>query len=392
MKTFLLFVARFVLLALVLFAIYQVQERLFPHLNGYYQVIVLNAGIAVILAVSLNLVNGITGQFSLGHAGFAAIGAYVSAYFTKEIGTHLLDPISFIIGISLGALMAGLAGLLVGLPSLRLRGDYLAIVTLGFNQIIISIIQNLDVVGGASGYPNIPLYTTFAWVWGLALICILSIRNLAVSELGRSMRAIRDDEIAAEAAGINTTRVKVIAFVYSAMWAGVAGALQVHFLQSATPESFTFVQSIEVVVSVVLGGLGSITGSALAATGLTILQEVLREVPGAFYTGIVLVFVAFYWNFTKLSAEKRLNRASFGRGIIIPLVSLGVLMLLYFYPAAHAFLESNKSALRYVIYSLILIVVMLLRPQGLLGRREWSFAALQRAFNFAARRDARING
>ncbi|RYX86770.1 branched-chain amino acid ABC transporter permease [bacterium] len=392
MKTTFLFVARFIAIALAIAVLYGFQNTLFTHLNGYYQVIVLNAGIAVILAVSLNLVNGITGQFSLGHAGFAAIGAYGSAYFTKEIGGQLLDPLSFILGITLGAVLAGIAGLLVGLPSLRLRGDYLAIVTLGFNQIIISIIRNLEVVGGAAGYSDIPLYTTFAWVWGLALLCILSIRNLAVSELGRSMRAIRDDEIAAEAAGINTTRIKVLSFVYSAMWAGVAGALQVHFLQSATPEGFTFVQSIEVVVSVVLGGLGSITGSALAGMGLTILQEALREVPGAFYTGVVLVFVSFYWNFTKLRAEKQLNRASLVRGIIIPAVSLALLLGLYFYPSARTFLESNKSALRYVIYSLILIVVMLLRPQGLLGRREWSFAGLQRAFNLGSGRDPRING
>jgi len=207
--------AGFVLLVAVL---YGIQSALFaahhPVVNPYYQSIIINVGIAVILAVSLNLINGITGQFSLGHAGFMAVGAYVSAYFTKEVGNHIIDPLSFAIGICLGAIAAGGAGLLVGLPSLRLRGDYLAIVTLGFNQIIVSLIRNIKAIGGASGYSDIPAFTTFAWVFALVILCIVSIRNLAVSSLGRSMRAVRDDEIAAEAAGINTTRVKVIAFVY----------------------------------------------------------------------------------------------------------------------------------------------------------------------------------
>lgn len=377
---------RFAGVLLMLLLIYGLQQAFFPPKvtdYNYYQGIVLNAGIAVILSVSLNLVNGITGQFSLGHAGFMAIGAYVSAYFTKEVGSQLLDPLSFFIGIALGALMAGLAGLLVGLPSLRLRGDYLAIVTLGFNQIIVSIIRNLEVIGGASGYSGIPAFTTIAWVWGLAFLCIFSIRNLASSSLGRSMRAVRDDEVAAEAAGINTTKVKVTAFVYSAMWAGVAGALLVHFQQTATPENFTFLQSIEVVVSVVIGGLGSITGSALAAAGLTILQEVLREVPGAFYTGIVVVFVAFYWNIQRLRAEKRATPAHLVRTSITSSICLLAIVGVYFYPLTHAFLENNKGALRYVIYSLLLIIVMLLRPQGLLGRSEWSFAALKRGQRIA---------
>ena len=359
--------------------LYFTQTYLFSGINPYHQSIIINAGIAVILAVSLNLINGITGQFSLGHAGFMAVGAYVAAYFTKEIGGQLLDPLNFSIGIVLGALAAGLAGFIVGLPSLRLRGDYLAIVTLGFNQIIISLIRNIEIVGGAAGYSGIDKLTTFAWVFGLALACIWSIRNLAVSALGRSMRAVRDDEIAAEASGINTTRVKVIAFVYSAMWAGVAGALQAHFIQTANPGDFTFIRSVEVVVSVVLGGLGSITGSALSAVGLTVLQEQLREVPIAFYTLVALVFLAFYWNLARLRAEKRGDVASIARAVIVPAAILSLMAGVYFYPLSRAFLETNKGALRYVIYSLILIVVMLLRPQGLLGRSEWSFAALKRS-------------
>ncbi len=388
---------RFFAFALFVTALVGIQDVLFraeaPPVNPYYQDVLLNAGIAIILAVSLNLINGITGQFSLGHAGFMAVGAYVSAYFTKEIGGPLLNPISFAIGISLGALAAGLAGFVVGLPSLRLRGDYLAIVTLGFNQIIVSLIQNISVVGGASGYSDIPAFTSFAWVFALVVVCIWSIRNLAVSNLGRSMRAVRDDEIAAEASGINTTRVKVIAFVYSAMWAGVAGALQAHYIQTATPKDFTFLRSIEVVVSVVLGGLGSITGAALSATGLTVLQVILRGVPGAFYTSIALVGIAAYWNTIRLRNE-RSPRSAHVRGFVVSIFALIVLCTFYYspilkpalerifprldFPDLRGFLESSKGALRYVIYSVILIVVMLLRPQGLLGRREWSFAALRR--------------
>ena len=380
--------------AAVLAALWALQTYALPHLNPYYQIILLNAGIAVILAVSLNLINGITGQFSLGHAGFMAIGAYVSAYFTKEIGpgtigayvsAHFVKEIgssgfevaapidNFLtlgFGICVGALAAGWAGLIVGLPSLRLRGDYLAIVTLGFNQIIISIIQNLEIVGGAAGYSGIPRLTTFLWTFALVFLCILTVRNLAISDLGRSMRAVRDDEIAAEASGINTTRIKVLAFVFSAMWAGVAGALQVHLIQLANPNDFTFLKSVEVVVSVVLGGLGSITGSALAAVGLKVLEEVLRDVPGVIWTSLGLIALSTYWNYPR-------HRAAIARGfsgivgwLIGPVLALIIVALAYFY--AYDFLAQSKGSLRYILYALILIVLMLLRPQGLLGRGEWS--------------------
>jgi branched-chain amino acid transport system permease protein len=195
-------------------------------LNPYYMQILVLAGINVTLAVSLNLINGITGQFSLGHAGFMAIGAYVSAYFTRDIGPNLpfVDPLVFAISLLLAGIAAGLAGLLVGLPSLRLRGDYLAIVTLGFGQIITSLLRTIKFSGGTTFIENVPKNTDFAWSFGIAALCILSIRNIADSQLGRAMRAVREDEIAAEAAGVNTTRAKVTAFVISAMWAGVAAA------------------------------------------------------------------------------------------------------------------------------------------------------------------------
>ena len=183
--------------------------------DPYNQQIIILAGVNVILAVSLNLINGVTGQFSLGHAGFMGVGAYTCAAFTYYAGPRLalIDPLIFAIGLLIGALCAGIAGLLVGLPSLRLRGDYLAIVTLGFGQIVVSIIRTIKEVGDASGFTGLSRYTNVAWVFGLVVVCILSMRNLADSQLGRSMRAVRDDEIAAEAAGIDTTRVKVLAFV-----------------------------------------------------------------------------------------------------------------------------------------------------------------------------------
>lgn len=392
---------RIVAFALLIFALMRVDSQLVPLLKyqdkqyGYHEVIFISAGVAVILAVSLNLINGITGQFSLGHAGFMAVGAYVSAYFTKEIGGQMVDPLNFTIGILLGALAAGLAGLVVGLPSLRLRGDYLAIVTLGFNQIIISLIRNIPKVGGASGYHDIPKFTTVSWVLGMVFLCILCVRNLADSQFGREMRAVREDEVAAEATGVNTTKVKVLAFVISAMWAGVAGALQAHFIQGANPGDFTFMRSVEVVVSVVLGGLGSITGAALAAAGLAVLQEVLRNVPGVFWTGICLAALAAYWSYGKHALAIKRRAIAVVSWLIGPLILVALLFIMkswpslapvlnarvsYFstHPLSGDWFVSNKGALRYIIYSLILIILMLLRPQGLLGRAELSFRRRRR--------------
>jgi branched-chain amino acid transport system permease protein len=362
----------------VIGCLYGIERNIFPLLDGYQQIILINAGIAVILAVSLNLINGITGQFSLGHAGFMAIGAYTCAYFTKEIGGGLLDPINLLLGLTLGAVCAGIAGFLVGMPSLRLRGDYLAIVTLGFNQIIVSIIRNMKVVGEASGYVGIPKLTSFAWVFGMVFLCILTIKNLACSGIGRSMRAVRDDEIAAEAAGINTTQIKVTAFVFSAMWAGVAGGLQANFIRYANPNDFTFMKSFEIVVSVVLGGLGSITGSALAAAGLKVLEEVLREVPGVFWTGLGLIALATYWGYIAHRAEIKRGFSGIVSWLLTPTISLILVLSLYFY--AFDWLNESKGSLRYILYAIILIVLMLLRPQGLLGRNEWSFS-IKKLFN-----------
>jgi branched-chain amino acid transport system permease protein len=290
--------------------------------NRYVVQIVILCGINVMLAVSLNLINGFTGQFSIGHAGFMAIGAYASAMFSLKIGSGwvaaltgagLPAPIAatpaLLAALLVGGALAAIAGYLVGLPSLRLRGDYLAIVTLGFGEIIRVLILNIDAVGGPRGLPGIPGWVDVFWV-GLGVVAMLLVaRHLALSTHGRALFAIRDDEVAAEALGVDTTRYKVLAFVIGAFFAGVAGGLFAHYLSYLNPNSFTFIKSIEVIAMVVLGGMGSVSGSVLAAIILTLLPEVLRPV----------------------------------------------------------------KDYRMVMYSLMLIVLMITRPQGLLGSREISW-------------------
>ncbi len=259
--------------------------------NPYLFQILILCGINIILAVSLNLVNGFTGQFSIGHAGFMAIGGYTAAALTYYLGPAVISRMSevgvpanvsgvsfFVVALLLGGAASAVAGFLVGLPSLRLRGDYLAIVTLGFGEIIRVMILNIDAVGGARGFADIPRYTNFFWVAFFALVTIVFVRNLATSSHGRAFLSVREDEIAAEALGINTTQYKVLAFVIGAFFAGVAGGLFGHYLMYLHTNSFTFMKSFEVVIMVVLGGMGSITGSIIAAVILTVLPEALRPV------------------------------------------------------------------------------------------------------------------
>jgi len=267
-------------------------------------------GIAIILAVSLNLVNGLTGQFSIGHAGFMAVGGYVSAVLLMHGPSEDPYRIFFVCSIAGGAGAAALAGWLVGKPSLRLRGDYLAIVTLGFGEIIRVVIENTRLFGGAIGLSPIPRYADFTWIWTAAIATILITKRLRESTHGRAFLSVREDEVAAEAMGVDTTGYKVRAFVISAGLAGVAGALSGAFEGNLSPQSFTFVRSFEIVAMVVLGGMGSITGSTIAAAVLTLLPEYLRAL----------------------------------------------------------------ANLRMVIYSIALVVLMLVRPRGLFGTREaWDF-------------------
>jgi branched-chain amino acid transport system permease protein len=312
-------------LGFLLLVNYYLPSRLNPYL---FQILIL-IGINTMLAVSLNLINGFTGQFSIGHAGFMAIGGYSSAFLTYYFGASLVQGLSsivifpwlaksivFVTALVLGGGLAALAGLVVGIPSLRLKGDYLAIATLGFGEIIRVIILNVNAVGGARGFADIPGYTNLFWVLFFMLLTIIVVRNLVYSSHGRAFLSVREDEVAAEAMGINTTYYKVYAFVIGAFFAGIAGGLFGHYLMYLHTNSFTFMKSIEVIIMVVLGGMGSITGSILAAIILTILPEALRVV----------------------------------------------------------------KDYRMVIYSLILIILMLTRPQGIFGVQELSLNRIRNMF------------
>jgi branched-chain amino acid transport system permease protein len=311
--------------ALGLVALNQVMEHGFGdfQINPYYARVINLIGINITLAVSLNLINGLAGQFSIGHAGFMAVGGYTATYVTVYhgaaiaalVGASVTDRLGasvvMIPSLAAGAVAAALAGLVVGIPSLRLRGDYLAIVTLGFSEIIRVVILNTPAVGGATGFTDAIPITNFFWIFAMAILTIVIVRNIATSTFGRALAAIRGDEIAAEAMGVDTTRYKVLAFVISAALAGVAGGLSGQlFANPLNPQSFNFVRSIEVIVMLVLGGIGSITGATVGATILTILPEALRTVDRQF------------------------------------------------------------PGLRMVFYAVLLILLMIYRPQGLLGRRE----------------------
>jgi branched-chain amino acid transport system permease protein len=257
-------------------------------LDPYYLDVLNKIGINVILAVSLNLINGYTGQFSLGHAGFMAVGAYSSAAITMFVGPKILghaaaNPLNpgticlFVAALYIGGLAAAAAGFLVGAPSLRLKGDYLAIVTLGFGEIIRVIFRNIDSLGGALGLNGIPSYTNIFWVLGTAAVCTYVVLTMVHSTYGRGFLAVRDDEVAAEAMGLNTTRYKVVAFVVGAFFAGIAGGLYGHYTLSIDPKGFGFMRSIEIVVIVILGGMGNTAGVIAAAVLLTLLPEFLRQ-------------------------------------------------------------------------------------------------------------------
>lgn len=317
------------------------------YIEEYVVQIINMVGVSIILAVSLNVINGLTGQFSLGHAGFMAIGAYVSAYFTTDLSyfnpetaEYITDPAlvdsvwGYLGSLLAGGVVAAVAGLIVGIPTLRLRGDYLAIATLGFGEIVRILITNFERVGGANGLSGIPQFKiilmgegrdataldgTF-FIFAFVVLCIILSAQLQRSTYGRALIAVRENELAAEVMGIPAVRLKITAFVYGAFFAGVAGGLFAHLLQTVTPASFTFMKSVEVVVMLVLGGLGSMTGAIVGAIVLTVLPEALRDVEQ----------------------------------------------------------EIDLPGIRMVVYSLILILLMIFRPQGIFGQRELSLRLLGR--------------
>ena len=274
-------------------------------IDSYTTQVIIFAAINVTLAVSLNLVMGETGQFSLCHAAFKAVGAYTSALLTGKAlpallphlswsGTSWASQLSFLPVLLLAGLVAALAGLIVGGPSLRLRGDYLAMVTLGFGEIIRVLLQNTNAVGGARGMDGILPATNLFWAIGVAVVTLYTIISLVRSTYGRGFLAVRDDEIAAAAMGIDTTRFKVTAFVIGAFFAGVAGALFAHAVEYISPEGFNFIRSFEIIVMVILGGLGRPVGVAIAAVLITLLNEWLRdfsEYRMVIYALIIILFM-----------------------------------------------------------------------------------------------------
>jgi branched-chain amino acid transport system permease protein len=344
---------------------------------AYYYDIAIGIGIAIVLASGLNLVNGHTGQFSLGHAAFMGLGAYFASMVTLGIefplvpypefagapawlvvfksvawvlamatnsllsllnawvtaAHHLPMPVQFVAALVVGGLVAAVAGLLVGVPSLRLKGDYLAIVTLGFNEIIRVVIQNAEPLGAQRGLGGMPLQTNVFWTFSAAALTIYVVRNLVNSTYGRGFLAVRDDEIAAEAMGINTTKYKVLAFVTAAFFAGIAGGLYAHFKQFITPDGFNFMKSVDIVVMVILGGMGSTVGVCVAAALLTVLPEWLRLFSQS--EALKEFTLLFAGGMQPAEQEKLLGRVQE--------------------------LFSNRM----IFYSLILIGLMLLRPQGL---------------------------
>lgn len=297
-------------------------------LNDYQGRILVFIAINIILATSLNLINGFTGQFSIGHAGFMAVGAYASAFFSNTYGAAMIQKLSFLgetgsngvvlmIAILIGAAVAGLMGLIVGIPSLRLKGDYLAIVTLGFAEIIRIVILNIDAVGGATGY-QVPGYANFLWIGIFAIITVVVIHNIVKSDTGRALISIREDELAAEAMGVNTTRYKVSSFVIGSGFAGVAGVLFAHYNKFLHTNDFQFIRSFEIIIMIVIGGMGSMTGAILGAIIVTLLPELLRQLPD---------------------------------------IQVGATTFKF-------------ADLRLVIFALILILTMITRPQGILGTME----------------------
>ncbi|MEA4826271.1 MAG: branched-chain amino acid ABC transporter permease [Clostridium sp.] len=281
-----------ILLAIIILSLYAVGQILIVTgiIDSYILLNITIIGINIILAVSLNLITGFTGQFTLGHAAFMAIGAYVSAIMTAKMG------MPFIVGISLGAICAALAGVLIGIPTLRLKGDYLAIATLGFGEIVRIVILNNDYVGGASGLNDIPQYTNWTWLFFMVMATLVLIKNFIESRSGRACIAIREDELAAEAMGLNTTFYKVLAFGIGAFFAGIAGALYSGYFFFIKTDAFGFIKSIDIIVIVVFGGMGSIAGSVIGAIALSIISLLLQSVPElrmVIYSVILFVIMVY---------------------------------------------------------------------------------------------------
>ena len=264
--------------------------------NPYYQLILMYIGINIILSTSLNLVNGYMGEFSVGHAGFMAVGAYIAALLTTQLIPDNLLGWMFPLTVLVAGAGTALVGLVVAIPSFKTRGDYLAIVTIAFLFIVKSVFENIEAIGGPRGIPGIPKLTTLPWAYIWTLLTVWAIRNFVYSNFGRGVLSIREDEIASDLMSVNTRQVKLLAFVISAFFAGVAGALFAHVLQFISPRVFDIIKSTDILIMVYLGGIGSIAGSILGATIFTVLLEVLRPLQEwrMVLMPLVLVFLMIY--------------------------------------------------------------------------------------------------
>ena len=312
-------------LGIVVFAVLQglISARI---IGSFWQLNLLIIGINVIMSVSLNLINGYTGQFSLGHAGFMAVGAYVGVVLT----TNFHAP--FLVALVAGGLAAAFLGFLIGLPTLRLRGDYLAIATLGLGEIIRIVIMNIEYVGGAAGFKGIPHYTTFAWVFFVMLFTLFFIKNFVNSSHGRACIAIRENEIAAEAMGINLAHHKRLSFVISSFFAGVAGAMLAMYNSTLSATTFNSAMTYEILLIVVIGGIGSISGSILAS--------------------FLFIASSEWW-------LRFLDYESYIGAFKVPLL---------------------RGGFRKVVFSVAIMIIVLFFRRGIMGDKEFSISALTRRF------------
>jgi len=350
--------------------------------SSFTQRLILLAGLYVTLSVSLNLINGITGQFSIGHAAFYQVGAYTTGVLAVKFFTaaHLPGPVWLILMMIAGAAAAAIAGFLVGLPSLRLRGDYLAIVTMGFGEIINIIAKNQESLGKAYGMNVSPRFQCIWLVWLLAIVCIAVCRNLLKNVHGLSFLAVREDEIASSAMGVNVTATKVTAFVLGSAFAGAAGALLAHNEGFVSPAMFTMDTSFIILTMVVLGGTGSITGSVLSAVVLFYIPEKMRDLQNIHMSSLLAVGIA---TIAAVVIIKRLIDTYYGPAkkktiyifstiagaIVLELILSAVLKSV---PALGPSIEGSK--LRLVVFAATLIILMLLRPQGIFAHHEFSWS------------------
>jgi len=294
-------------------------------LSSYVLHILMLVGINIVMTVSLGMINGFTGQFSIGHGGFMAVGAYVSVFFTtvifqllgnreppgQTISGLILGYILFFASVLIGGIFAGIAGFIIGLPTLRLKGDYLAIVTMAFGEVIRTIIRVSEPLGGPRGISGVPARTNIIIIFLFTVVSVWLMRNFLASTYGRASRATRDSEIAAEAVGVNTTRQKTLVFTVAAMFAGCSGGMYAHTLQFVHPDNFTFMKSLEYLIYLYIGGANSISGAITGAVIFTIIPELFR----------------------------------------------------------------GFQIWRMVLFSILLIIVMLFRPNGIIG--EWEFGFIR---------------